>query len=72
MASNGLRDSLAAAQASADELIGVGPVDLGTRRALGRSAGLARDRQDTAGLLDGGVTVEQFAGGAIDVVDVAT
>jgi hypothetical protein len=72
MAGNGLRDSLAASQPGADELVGIGPVDLGTRQALRRSAGLTRDRQDTAGLVDGGVAVEQFAGDAVDVIDAAT
>lgn len=72
MAANRLGDSLTASQPGADELIGLGLVDLGTGRALGRSAGLARDRQDTAGLVDGGVAEEQFAGGAIDVIDAAT
>src|SRR5262249_39989929 len=72
MAGNGLGDSLAAAQSRADELIGVRPVDLGTGRALGGAAGLARDRQDATGLVDGGVAVQQFAAGPVDVIDAAT
>ena len=65
-------DALAAGQPGADELVGVGPVDLRARRAPGGAAGLARDGQDPAGFVDGGVAVEQFAGGAVDVVDAAT
>jgi hypothetical protein len=52
------RDALAAAQPGADELIGVGTVDLGTGRAAGRATGLAGDRQDAAALVDGGVAVD--------------
>ncbi len=69
MLGNSGGDALAAAKPSANELVCVCPVDLGTGRTLGRSAVLARDRQDAAGLVDGGVTVEQFAGGSVDVVD---
>jgi len=68
---DGFGDALAATQPSADELVGVRPVDLGAGRALERAAGLARDRQNAAGFVDGGVTVEQFAGGPVDVVDAA-
>ena len=64
-------DALAAGQPGADELVGVGPVDLGARWAPGGAAGLARDGQDAAGFVDGGVAVEQFAGSAVDVVDAA-
>ena len=64
--------ALAAAQPGADELVGVGPVDLGAGRAAGGAAGLARDRQDAAGLVDGGVAVQQFAGGPVDVIDAAS
>jgi len=71
MGGDSLRDALAAAQPSADELVGVRPVDLSARRALGRAAGLAGNRQDAAGLVDGGVTVEQFAGGPVDVIHAA-
>jgi hypothetical protein len=69
---NGAGDSLAAAETSADELVGVSAVDLRARRAAGGAAGLAGDRQDAAGLVDGGVAVEQFAGGPVDVINAAT
>jgi hypothetical protein len=72
MLGDGSGDALAAAKASADDLVGVRAVDLGARRALGRPASLARDRQDAAGLVDSGIAVEQFAGGAVDVIDAAT
>ena len=49
------RDAFAAGQSRADELVGVGAVDLGAGRAAGGAAGLARNRQDPAGLVDGGV-----------------
>jgi hypothetical protein len=65
------RDAFAAGQSGADELVGVGAVGLGAGRAAGGAAGLARDRQDAAGLVDGGVAVEQFAGAAVDVVGAA-
>ena len=64
-------DALAAGKPGADELVGVGAVDLGAGRAAGGPAGLAGDRQDAAGLVDGGVTVDQFAGAAVDVVGAA-
>jgi hypothetical protein len=64
-------DTLAAVQSGADELVGVGAVALGAGRAAGGAAGLAGDRQDAAGLVDGGVAVEQFAGKAVDVVGAA-
>ena len=69
---HGGRDAFAAGQPGADELVGVGPVGLGAGRAPGGAAGLARDGQDAAGFVDGGVAVQQFAGGAVDVVDAAT
>ena len=64
-------DALAAGQPGADELVGVGAVDLGAGRAAGGAAGLAGDRQDAAGFVDGGVAVDQFAGAAVDVVGAA-
>ena len=64
-------DALAAGQPRPDELIGVGTVDLGAGRASGGAAGLAGDRQDAAGLVDGGIAVDQFAGAAVDVVGAA-
>ena len=69
--SNRGRNSLAAGQSGADELVGVGAVGLRAGRAMGGAAGLARDRQDTAGLVDGGIAVDQFAGTAVDVVGAA-
>jgi hypothetical protein len=65
------RDSLAAGQSGADELVGVGAVDLRAWWAAGGAAGLAGDRQDAAGFVDGGVAVGQFAGAAVDVVGAA-
>jgi hypothetical protein len=65
------RDSLAAGQSGADELVGVGAVDLGAGWAAGGAAGLAGDRQDAAGLVGAGVAVYQFAGAAVDVVGAA-
>ncbi len=60
-------DAFAAGQSGADEL-----VDLGAGWAPGGAAGLACDGQDAAGFADGGVAVEQFAGGSVDVIDAAT
>ena len=71
MVGDGGGDALAAGQPGADELVGVGAVDLGAGRAAGGAAGLAGDRQDAAGLVDGGVAVDQFAGAAVDVVGAA-
>ncbi len=64
-------NSLAAGQSGADELVGVGAVHLGAERAPGGAASLACDRQDPAGLVDGGVAVQQFAGAAVDVIGAA-
>jgi hypothetical protein len=64
-------DALATRQPGADELVGVGAVHLGARRAAGGLAGLARDRQNPAGFVDGRVAVQQFPGGAVDVIDAA-
>src|SRR5215469_4704752 len=71
MAGHGLGNSLAAAQSRADELVGVVAVDLGTGRAAGRAAGLAGDGQDSAGLVSGGVAVQEFPGCPVDVIDAA-
>ena len=65
------RDALTAGQSGADHLVGVSAVVLSARRALGSAASLAGDRQDAAGLVDGGVAVEQFAGSPVEVVDAA-
>ena len=66
---NSDRDDLAAAQPGTDDLVGVGAIDLGAGRTLRGAAGLSGDRQDAAGFVNGGVAVEQFAGGPVDVVD---
>ena len=71
MVRDGGRDALAAGQPGVDELVGIGAVDLGAGRAAGGAAGLAGDRQDAAGLVDGGVAVDQFASAAVDVVGAA-
>src|ERR1035438_2345905 len=71
MGGDGGRDAFAAGQPGADELVGVSSVDLGAGQAAGRAAGFAGDRQDAAGFVDGGVAVQQFPGGAVDVVDAA-
>jgi hypothetical protein len=62
-------DALAARQPGADQLVGVGAVHLRARWAARSAAGLARDRQHPAGLVDGRITVQQFPGGAVDVID---
>src|SRR5437899_472348 len=72
MRGNGVRDALAAGQPGTDQLVSVIAVHLRARWAAGRAAGLARDRQDAAGLVNSGVTVEQFAGAPVDVIDAAT
>src|ERR1035441_6168727 len=71
MGGDGGGDAFAAGQPGADELVGVGAVDLGAGQAAGRPAGLASDGQDAAGFADGGEGVQQFPGGAFDVVDAA-
>ena len=65
-------DAFAAGQPGPDELVGVGPVDLGAGRAAGGAARLAGDRQEPAGLVHGRVAVDQLAGGPVDVIDAAT
>ena len=72
MGGNGFGDALAAAQPSADELVGVCPVDLSTGRTLGCPASLASNGQDAAGFVDGGIAVDQFSGAPVDVIDAAT
>jgi hypothetical protein len=69
--SHGLGNVLAAGQSGADELVGVGAVDLGAGQAPGGPAGLAGDGQDAAGLVNGGISVQEFPGGAVDVIDAA-
>jgi hypothetical protein len=58
MGGDGIGNALAAAHPGADELVGVGPVDLGTGRTLGGTASLARDGQDPARLVDGAVAMQ--------------
>jgi hypothetical protein len=65
-------DALAAGQPGPDELVGVGPVNLGARRAAGGPARLAGDWQEAAGLVHGRVAVDQLAGVPVDVIDAAT
>jgi hypothetical protein len=69
VASDSFGDALAARQPGADELVGVGAVHLGARWAARSAAGLAGDRQDAAGFVDGRIAVQQFPGGAVDVID---
>jgi hypothetical protein len=64
-------DAFAADQAGADELVGVGAVGLGARRAAGGAAGLAGDAQDAAGFVRGGVAVEEGAVERVAVFDFA-
>jgi hypothetical protein len=64
-------DALAAREPGADELVGVGAVHLCTRWAEGGAAGLAGNRQHPAGFVDGRIAVQQFPGGAVDVIDAA-
>ena len=71
MVSDGGRDAFAAGQPGADELVGVGAVDLGAGQAPGGPGGLAGDGQDAAGLVNGGISVQEFPGGAVDVIDAA-
>src|SRR5262249_12927053 len=72
MGGDGIGNALAAAQPGADELVSVGPGDLGPGRTVRGAAGLARDGQDTVRLVDGGVAVQEFPGGAVNVIDAAT
>jgi hypothetical protein len=69
---DGVGDALAAAQPGSDELVGIGAVDLGARRAARGAAGLAGDGQDSARFVDAGVTVQQFPGSPVDVIDAAS
>src|SRR5687768_3159308 len=66
-----LRDAFAADESGADELVGVGAVRFGAGGAAGGAAGLARDAQDAVGLVVGGVTVQELAGGLVVVLDFA-
>ena len=68
---DGVGDAFAAGQPGADELVGVGAVHLGAGWAAGGAAGLACNRQDPAGFVDGRIAVQQFPGGAVDVIDAA-
>src|SRR5690606_4208193 len=71
MGRDGVGDAFAADEARADELVGVGAVGLGAGRAAGGAAGLARHPQHAVGIVPGGVAVEQGAGGAVVVFDLA-
>ncbi len=57
---DGVGDAFVAGQPGADELVGVGAVRLGAGWATGGAAGLAGNRQHPAGLMDGGVAVQEF------------
>src|SRR5438046_1985012 len=72
MGCDGGGDALAASQPGADQLVGVRTVDLGAGRTSGGAAGLAGNRQGAAWLVHGSVAVDQFSGGAVDVIDAAT
>src|SRR5579871_2414797 len=72
MGGDAVGDALAAGQSCADQQVGVVAIDLRAGRAAGCPAGLAGDRQDAARFVDGGVAVEQFPGGPVDVIDTAT
>ena len=71
MVSDRGRDSFAAAQPGADELVGVGAVDLGAGQAAGGAAVLQAIGRTPPGFVDRGVAVDQFAGAAVDVVGAA-
>jgi hypothetical protein len=58
-------------EAGADELVGVGAVDLRTRRAARGAAGLAGRVAYAAGLPDRGVVAQGFTSGRGEVVDAA-
>src|SRR5262249_38488667 len=68
----GIGEAPAPPQPRRAEVAGGRPADLGPGGALGGAAGLAREGQAPAGLVDGGVAVQQFSGGAVDVIDAAT
>ncbi|GII67353.1 hypothetical protein Skr01_74380 [Sphaerisporangium krabiense] len=69
VSTDGLGDAFAAGQARADELVGVGAVDLGAGGAAGGAPGLALDAQDAAGFAVGVVGVQDVAGRGVDVPD---
>ncbi|GAA1633269.1 hypothetical protein GCM10009733_032780 [Nonomuraea maheshkhaliensis] len=60
MRADGFGHALAADEAGADELVGVGAVDLGAGGAAGGAAGLARDAQDAVGFGGGAVAVQEL------------
>ena len=64
--------SLATGQPGPDELVGVGPVGLRTRRAHGRAAVAARDVDRLVRQVLGVQAVEDLAGDGVDVTDGAT
>jgi hypothetical protein len=69
MPADGLGDAFAASQAPLEELVGVGPVDLGTGWAAGRPAGAARLEQHPVRLPGRVDHRGGFPAGAVDVVD---
>jgi hypothetical protein len=71
MAGDRRGDALAAGQAGPQELVGVGPVDLGTGRAAGGPAGAARLQQQPIRLLGRVEHSPGFPGVGVDVVDAA-
>ena len=64
-------DAFAADQAGADELVGVGSVDLRAGRAAGRASCLAGDSECAVRFVVGGVAVQEGAGERVAVVDSA-
>jgi hypothetical protein len=71
MAADRFGNALAASHAGRDELVGIGPVHLGTRRAAGGSAGAARLQQQPIRLPGRVVHGLCFPGLGVDVVDAA-
>jgi hypothetical protein len=54
---HGFGDAFAADEAGADEVVGVGTVDLGAGRTTGRPSGLAGDTEDAVRFEAGAVAV---------------
>jgi hypothetical protein len=71
MAGDGFGDAFAAGQARLEELVGVGPVDLGTGWAAGGPAGAACLEQQPVRLPSGVDDRPCFPGAGVDVVDAA-
>jgi hypothetical protein len=66
-----LGDAFAAGQPGSQELVGVGPVDLGTRWAAGGPSGAAGLEQQPIRLAVGIEHRDSFPAGGVDVVDAA-